>query len=314
MGKINNALKMLAIIRSRKKVTRKELAEELEIGIREVTRYKDALEYAGVYIKHTTGKNGGYELIGKDYLLDLDVTADEIKALNSSIDYLKKNNIAVFRDINHLSNKIKAAKKIEEDEKLSYYNIGSKVKINYEEEREKWLIINDGILNNRKIEINYKNANGITSTRIVHPYGLYTYHGASYFVGLCESRFEERQFKLIRIEEVKLLKEKFEKTNFKLKDYLHNRLGLFNDEEYKVKLKISYPYAQSIKEVHWVENEVVEDHFEEGYIIYKGKLKGKKDVLEWILKMGSNCKIIEPISLRDEVVKKCNEILDIYSF
>ena len=50
MGKVNNALRMLAILRSRKKVTRRELAEELEVEIRQITRYKEDLEYAGVTI------------------------------------------------------------------------------------------------------------------------------------------------------------------------------------------------------------------------------------------------------------------------
>ena len=50
MGKVNNALRMLAILRSRKKVTRKQLAEELEVDIRQITRYKEDLEYAGVTI------------------------------------------------------------------------------------------------------------------------------------------------------------------------------------------------------------------------------------------------------------------------
>ena len=34
MGKVNNALRMLAILRSREKVSRRELAEELEVDIR----------------------------------------------------------------------------------------------------------------------------------------------------------------------------------------------------------------------------------------------------------------------------------------
>ena len=78
MGKVNNALRMLAILRSRKKVTRKELAEELEVTVREITRYKDDLEYAGVNIITTAGKYGGYELQGNDYLLNLDLSNNEI--------------------------------------------------------------------------------------------------------------------------------------------------------------------------------------------------------------------------------------------
>ena len=56
MGKVNNVLRMLAILRSRKKVTRKELAEELEVDIRQITRYKEDLEYAGVTITEVKGR------------------------------------------------------------------------------------------------------------------------------------------------------------------------------------------------------------------------------------------------------------------
>lgn len=71
MGKVNNALRMLAILRSRKKVTRRELAEELEVDIRQITRYKEDLEYAGVTITESRGKYGGYILENKDYLLNV---------------------------------------------------------------------------------------------------------------------------------------------------------------------------------------------------------------------------------------------------
>ena len=67
MGKVNNALRMLAILRSRKKVTRKELSEELEVDIRQITRYKEDLEYAGVTITEIKGRYGGYILENKDF-------------------------------------------------------------------------------------------------------------------------------------------------------------------------------------------------------------------------------------------------------
>ena len=55
MAKVNNELRMLAILRSREKVTRKELVEELEVSIREISRYKEDLEYTGVAINEIRG-------------------------------------------------------------------------------------------------------------------------------------------------------------------------------------------------------------------------------------------------------------------
>ena len=55
---------------------------------------------------------------------------------------------------------------------------------------------------------------GNITERKIHPYGLYTYYGSNYFIGKCEERDALRQFKLVRIKEIQLLKEKFEKDNF----------------------------------------------------------------------------------------------------
>ena len=101
---------------------------------------------------------------------------------------------------------------------------------------------------------------GNITERKIHPYGLYTYYGSNYFIGKCEERYALRQFKLVRIKEIQLLKEKFEKDNFNLSDYLKNTIGIFKDKSYKVKLKITYPYAMGFKEYSWTEDEEIEDY------------------------------------------------------
>ena len=80
---------------------------------------------------------------------------------------------------------------------------------------------------------------GNITERKIHPYGLYTYYGSNYFIGKCEERDALRQFKLIRIKDIELLKEKFEKDDFDLSDYLKNTLGIFKDKSYKVNIDYS---------------------------------------------------------------------------
>ena len=99
MGKVNNALRMLAILRSRKKVTRRELAEELEVDIRQITRYKEDLEYAGVTITESRGKYGGYKLENKDYLLNLELSDNERLSLSKTQDFLKGQGLHFYDDL-----------------------------------------------------------------------------------------------------------------------------------------------------------------------------------------------------------------------
>lgn len=312
MGKVNNALKMLAILRSREKVTRKELAEELEVNIREITRYKEDLESAGVTIKTISGKYGGYILENKDYLLNLDLGENEIKALTIGYDFLK-DSFPLKSDYKMALDKVSIAKEFKNEGNLTgIYMKGIKTKSNKEEEKNKWLILNDSIINLRKIEIRYTNANGKVSTRVVKPYGLVTYLGFNYLVAYCEKRKQVLSFKLIRITNIKLLNEKFDRISFDSKAYLKNSMGIFYGEKMNIELKIRYPYGQSIKEISIVDNESIDDYIDEGYIIYKATIEGEQEIVSFIMSMGNNCEVVKPKILREKIISEYKKALKIY--
>lgn len=312
MGKVNNALSMLALLRSRKRVSRRELAEELEVSTREISRYKVDLECAGVHIREVRGKYGGYELGSKDYLLALDLTEEEKAALNLIVAEVSTQGLPYKKEVKNAIQKINA---IDQVENLSYNEFfitkGNKAKINYEEEKEKWNIINTGRIASRKILLKYKNFNGEISERVVRPYASYSYEGANYFLGFCEKRNELRQFKYMRIMNINLIEEKFEKdVSFNLKEYLKESIGIYKDETLRVRLKVKYPYAQYLKENQWVANEEIEDFYEEGYLIYKATMEGKTQIKGWILGMGASCEVLEPKSLKEEIIEECLAIIN----
>ena len=313
MGKVNNALRMLAILRSRRKVTRRELSEELEVGIREITRYKEALEYSGVTITEVKGRYGGYILEDKDYLLNLELSNLEELSLIKAKEYLKDQGLHFYNDLSNAIEKIKATRpKANEDINEEIYSKGIKIRANQEEESNKWLTINDGIINSKKIRITYTNSRGEDSERVIHPYKLYTYYGSNYFVGFCEDKQELRQFKLVRIKNIDLLNEKFDKPDFDLKEYLSQTIGIFKDKSYDIKLKIEYPYAQGFKEYCWVDNEEVEDHINEGFIIYRATVEGKTQVIPWIMGMGTSCEVLESADLKEDIIAAFEEVLNKY--
>lgn len=313
MGKVNNALRMLAILRSRKKVTRKELAEELEVDIRQITRYKEDLQYAGVTITEIKGRYGGYILENKDYLLNLELSKNELLSLNMSKEFLKDKGLHFYNDLSSTIDKIKAVDSKDDDYiQQNIYSKGAKIRANHEEESSKWLIINDGILNNRKVKIEYTNSNGVTSEKVIHPYGLYTYYGSNYFIGKCEKNNDLRQFKLVRIKNITLLKDKFIKDTFNIDDYLKSSIGVFKDNKYEIKLKITYPYAMGFKEVIWVDDEEIEEHINEGYIIYKSVVEGKTQIIPWIMGMGNSCEVLEPEDLRNDIISEFRKALEKY--
>lgn len=240
MGKVNNALRMLAILRSRGKVTRAEIAEELEVDIRQVTRYKEDLEYAGVHIDNIKGKYGGYELKNKDYLLNLELTKEEERALNETSNFYKAQNSFLVKDIESIIDKINIIKHTVSDEENEAYLLKTKkIRGNVVNERDKWLKVNDAVINKRKLSIYYEDARGDKCSRIIHPLGIYTCEGANYCIAYCEKREAIRNFKMLRVSKLQLLDERFQYDNFNLKEYLKNTIGVTADKEYDLVLKFN---------------------------------------------------------------------------
>lgn len=314
MGKVNNALRMLAILRSRNKVTRKELAEELEVNVREITRYKEHLESCGVWIKEERGRYGGYRLEHKDYLMNLELSKSEEKALNSVESFVRNKNLPYYIEFKQAVEKINAINPrfLEKESDDVIFVKQTKSKISYAHESNIWLVVNDGIINSRKLSIDYMNANGKYKKRIVRPYGIYTYNNSNYLVGFCEYRQEIRQFKFARVKDIVLLEERFPKTDFSLKDYLGNSIGVFKDEKINIKLKVLYPYAQNFHEIQWVPDENIEDHREEGFLIYNATMEGKKQIVNWIMGMGECCEVLEPEGFKNEIIDIYRSILKKY--
>lgn len=97
LPKNDNMLAILWMLSSNKKITAKQIAEKLEINIRTVYRYIDALNTSGVPIISDSGHNGGYSLIKDFHKAPLVFDIEEKKALLYAATYAK-NSSCPFSD------------------------------------------------------------------------------------------------------------------------------------------------------------------------------------------------------------------------
>lgn len=314
MGKVSNALIMLALLKSRGKMSRSQIAEAVECDKREISRYREDLEMAGVRIKEIRGRYGGYVLEGKDYLLSLELTDSEYYALYMAQQQLKREEFLLYKDLNKALIKINSLRNKNDNSFTSkYYIKTTKSNFNYEKERKIWLDINAAIITSNKLNLNYGGLGKELTQRTVRPYALFQYKGDMYLIGYCELRNEIRQFKISRIQKYNSIIEKFNKdSNFNLENYLQNNFGIYKDGEMKVKLKIYYPMAQIVKEKQWVKNEIIEDYKEDNYIIYRAKVYGETEFKSWICSMGSNVEVLEPNTFRKKIKEELTKTLEIY--
>ncbi|MFT5874138.1 MAG: putative DNA-binding transcriptional regulator YafY [Clostridium sp.] len=90
MSKFSNLLRLLILLKSRKRVKTKELADALSVSERMIRKYMSDLAEANVNVESISGSTGGFELIGYDYLLNLDIKSDEAISLQMATTYLKE--------------------------------------------------------------------------------------------------------------------------------------------------------------------------------------------------------------------------------
>src|SRR5699024_3736117 len=144
------------------------------------------------------------------------------------------------------------------------------------------------------------------------PYGTFDYKGSTYFFGYCELRKKIRYFKLTRIQDIEILEDKFAINNkYDIKDNFKKSFGIFNDDVFHLKLKISYPMSQNVKEKQYSLNQDIAE-IDENNIIFEASLKGYEEVKTWVLGMGSNAEVIEPERLKEDVKEEIGKLKEMY--
>lgn len=89
MSKFSNLLRLLILLKSKKHMKTKELAEALGVSERIIRKYISDLAEADINVESIPGPTGGFELICYDYLLNLDINKEEATA-QLAVSYIKK--------------------------------------------------------------------------------------------------------------------------------------------------------------------------------------------------------------------------------
>ena len=90
MSKFSNLLRLITLLKSNKRIKRKEIADALGVSERMVRKYISDLQEANITIESIPGPNGGYELKGHNYLLNLNTDNEEVKSLEKALEQLKQ--------------------------------------------------------------------------------------------------------------------------------------------------------------------------------------------------------------------------------
>lgn len=321
MGKVGNALNMLTILGSGRTYKIRELSEKLEVSPKSVRLYRDALDAAGFYVMEKRGRDGGYYLPRdlRKPLLGLAVSEEELLALEIVCGELESARHVEARNLTSVLRKVRAAREQERSreappaEHISHLSGGARPNIDPAQEREKLVQVLMARRDRRKVRMRYRPLHGREQERTVHVYGTYTYRGEIYLVAYCELRRTYRDFKLRRASRIRVLGERYEwDSSFSLTRHMQDCIGIFRGDPVALKVRIEEPMAQIVREMIYTETQTITELDGGEAILFEAVMRGRQEIVSWILGMGDKAMVLAPEDLRDEVAEQARRIAGAY--
>lgn len=312
MGKVENVIKMLFMLKKNEVIKCKDIAEELEVKERQVRCYKDILSDF-VEIESIPGRYGGY-ILRDDAMFPIKeiLREDEMELVKDFINGLDSNLMDGNTELKKAIDKINYTIKSNEENCASSIIPYSRVKPLDDNQRKIKEDIHKSCIKSNEVIIEYGDNKGTVDERRIQPYKLITYKGEYYLYAFCLKRNAIRNFKLKRIKKCIVTNKKFVKSidmDKHLANERKNSIGIFGGEEYDLELLIRNPMANTVKERIWVDNQVIdEESYPEG-IVFKAKMKGGPEILSWILSMGESVTVVKPEVLKTKIREKLEKMI-----
>lgn len=209
MRRAERLFRLIEILRGRRlAVTASTLAEALEVSPRTVYRDIAALQASGAPIDGEAGI--GYRLDQTHTLPPLMFDADEVQALLAGLRMAR-----AFTDdeLGHAATRAEEkVRAVLDDEGLKRADRSPYFAPGYEwagERRALHLTVRKACETLRKLRIAYRDADGVPTDRIIHPYALLRWESVWTLIAWCELRRADRHFRLDRIAAITTLEDTF---------------------------------------------------------------------------------------------------------
>jgi predicted DNA-binding transcriptional regulator YafY len=185
---------------------------------------------------------------------------------------------------------------------------------NPEEVGDKFTKLITAVINSYQIEIIYSKLDGEISQRVLKPLGLVYKRGVWYVVAEDPNKEEYRTFRVDQILRASLTNIMFEyPEGFSLAEHIGGSWGVFtNDEVQKVRLKFSSAVATRVKSLRYHRSQEVLQELPDGSVIIGLEVCGLIELKGWLLQWGPQVEVLEPESLRQEMLNTAQEIADMY--
>ncbi|MBD2867354.1 helix-turn-helix transcriptional regulator [Paenibacillus arenilitoris] len=309
MSKADNMLAILWLLQSGKRMTAKQLADELEIHVRTVYRCIDSLCASGAPIIADSGPNGGYRILGRFAESPLLFDMDEQKALVQASTFAREAGYPFTEALDRAIDKLKRYANEKQLGHMERHGEGiSVIQPPVDDRVMSYLqILEEAAAQGRSLRMAYESAGAdCPSDREFDPYGIIHWKGHWYTAGFCRYRGQPRSFRVDRIAGLSLMDRHFEKpAEFSAKQFLMGGLlpgatgesGLLT-----VRIRAA---EQALNELcrHWMFGHAMKER-KDGEATFELSGSSMRYVPYFLLPYGKALTILEP----DELIGKMAEV------
>jgi predicted DNA-binding transcriptional regulator YafY len=318
MAKNDQMLAILWMLNTGDKITAKQIAEKLEINIRTVYRYIDALSASGVPIISDTGHHGGYRLQNNFIKAPLLFDLEEKKALLHAAAYAKEAGDPSNEALESAISKLRMYANQEQESVLNHYLAGFEV-INRMVNPSIQPILSEleyAVEAECSVEIDYRTGREEQpKRRKIDPYGMIYWQNKWYTVAFCHLRHGIRSFRVDRILTIEptTLTFKRPETFSPRKFFMQNLLPDSTGGEALITVIIQ-GRTEALDELclHWfLGHHLKARTSKEATFLFEANAI-HRDVPYFLLPYGKSIQVIEPQQLKDRLAAVAAELLAYY--
>ena len=308
MNKTMLCIELLQLLSTKDKMSKNELAELLETNPRNIIEYIKTLQDCGYDITSMKGVYGGYHLNIDCLLPVVQLKKEELAVLKSSCSYLE--NQSDFLDYSTYLKAISKVLSTHGQAQIEPITIIDRFPLLMpkEELKERYEILSQAESTYHKCKISYLSTRNKIMMHVIHPYKIFVYNGSWIVLAWNETVNDFGYFKLNRVKDIQILKDKFQllKT-FNASDYI-DRYGMKQNGKYiDIKLELKDLYTV-ISERKYGKNQKI-TRIDERTTILECSMQNKEMIKSFILGFGSKAKIVEPLWLKEEITTEIKEML-----
>lgn len=284
------------------KTSAKELAKHFEVSIRTIQRDVDSLSMAGIPITAFAGAAGGYQILDT-FKLDAPI------ATTDDYSYI----LTALQGLASATNDKKAQYLLEKIMSVSGEDrtgIVLDFSVLREGDVELMQTLRSAVMKKQVVNFTYTNNDNKTRTHSVEPIAVIYRWYAWYLLAYSGEKGDYRTYKLIRMQDVKLLEQPFSREHASADIILKNSDKTDSRKYISLLVKCKKAVVPRVRE--YLNGTVLSEPSNDSVLMELTVVENEQLWIGTLLSLGDAVEIIEPVELRKRLLTAAEKIVSLY--